>query len=514
MTGAEALVTTLADCGIEVCFANPGTSEMHLVQALDREPRIRSVLCLFEGVATGAADGYARIAGHPAMTLLHLGPGYSNAAANIHNASKARSPMINVVGEHATYHRALDAPLASDIETLVAPTSVWTGVAETAAEVGTITADAWRQSQERAGPVALILPADAAWNEGGVAVPRPAVAKPSHIDPALVNRVTEAIRTATKPVLLVNGAVLADARGIALLGRLSHSGVRIVTDTSPPKQVRGAGHFAPSRMQYFAEHAAVDLEGVDLLVLAGTQEPVAFFAYPGRPSVLSPPGAEVVTLASRAQDSVAALAALADTVDAPSPAAVSLRLPVEAPTGPLTTATAAASLARHMPNGSIVCDDAVTAGLDHFAATREANGHVWLCQTGGAIGLALPLAIGASIAAPASKVFALSGDGSAMYTLQALWTMARERLPIVTIVFANRSYRILNIEMARTGAGAPGPTAAAMLSLNDPVIDWVKLAEGQGVRGVRCDTAEAFDEHLQAAIAAHEPVLIEAVVPG
>jgi acetolactate synthase I/II/III large subunit len=513
-TGAEALVTTLADCGVSVCFANPGTSEMHLVQALDREPRIRSVLCLFEGVATGAADGYARVAGHPAMTLLHLGPGYSNAAANIHNARKAFSPMINVVGEHATYHRALNAPLASDIETLVAPTSVWTGIAETAQDAGATAAETWQKSQEMPGPVALILPADSAWDEGGEPVATPIIAKPEVVTPQLIVDVAEAIQNAAKPVLLVNGHVLATSEGIALLGRLNGYGVRVITDTSPPKQKRGVGHFAPSQMQYFAEHAEIDLAGVDLLVLAGTQEPVAFFAYPDRPSMLTPDGAKVMTLASRLQDSVGALEALAEMLAAATGTATSVQQTPPAPTGQLTTATAATSLARHMPASSIVCDEAITAGAAQFAATHNSREHLWLRQTGGAIGLALPMAIGAAIADPQAKVIALSGDGSAMYTLQALWTMAREQLPVVSIIFANRSYRILNIEMERTGAGAPGPAATAMLSLDNPVIDWVKLAEGQGVRGIRCETAEDFDAALEAAVAASEPVLIEAVIPA
>lgn len=512
-TGADTLVGTLADHGVTACFANPGTSEMHLVQALDREPRIRSILCLFEGVATGAADGFARMSGKPAMTLLHLGPGYANGAANIHNARRAYAPMINVVGDHATFHRELDAPLSSDIETLVKPNSRWVGLVDAALTAGDRAATAYAQSMGPPGaPVTLILPADSAWSEGGPRPPVQNVPGRSLVDPQVVEDVADAINLASKVVILINGPALCDDAALVTMSRLKAASVRVMCDTFVGRLSRGAGRFGPDRMPYFAEMAMDDLAGVDLMILAGTAEPVAFFAYPGKPSVLVPDGCQTMVLSERSEDISEALAALADALNVPAAPTAPERVVPEAPAGKITTYTCAASLSRHMPENAIISDDAVTAGLPHFMATQQAEPHDWLFLTGGAIGQGLPVAVGAAVAAPERKVIALTGDGAGMYTLQALWTMARERLPIVTVVFANRSYRILNIEMGRTGAGQPGPAAQAMLSLDKPTLDWVKLAQGQGVDAVSCDTAEAFDLALARAIASEGPVLIEAVM--
>jgi acetolactate synthase-1/2/3 large subunit len=510
-TGADALVSTLAAHGVTACFANPGTSEMHLVQALNREPRIRSVLCLFEGVATGAADGYARMTGSPAMTLLHLGPGYANGAANIHNARRARTPMINVVGDHATFHRDLDAPLTSDVETLVAPNSRWVGVIEDSAEAGPLAARAHAASHGPApAPVSLILPADAAWGPGG---PDGAAATPAlrAVTAERIAGAAAAVRRAARPTLLVSGPALTAEAGLDALARIAGAGMRIFMDTFVSRITRGAGLFSPDRLGYFGEQALAQLEGSDLLLTAGTEPPVAFFAYPGRPSRLTPDGCATLALAHPDEDSTAALVALADALGASAAPPAPARIP-DAPKGELFPASLAAGIARHLPEGAIISDDAVTAGLPIWMATAGAARHDWLCLTGGAIGQALPLAVGAAVAAPDRKVIALTGDGAGAYTLQALWTMARERLPVVTVVFANRSYRILTIEMARTEAGNPGPAAKAMLSLEDPAMDWVKLSEGFGVEAVRVETAEAFDAAFARAVAMDVPVLIEAVL--
>ena len=509
-TGAEALVTTLADLGVEACFANPGTSEMHLVTALDREPRIRSILCLFEGVATGAADGYARIAGKPAMTLLHLGSGLTNGDANLHNARRARSPIINVVGDHATYHLQYDAPLTSDIAKLAAPNAVWVDQVESAKSAGERASEAWSASQQfGGGPVTLMLPADSAWTEGGE---RAIVEPPVRWSPPVSTSIevaAERIRAAKKPMILINGTATIGA-GLAAAGRLEAAGVKIVADTFLWRQERGAGRYAPQRLAYFGEMALAELEGVDLMVLAGTQRPAAFFAYPGKPSLLVPEECEVFWIASAQEDAGAALAGLADALGAPAAGPAAPRQEFPAPRGPLSPADVGASLARHMAEHTIVADDGVTAGLSIYGMTAGAAAHDWLFLTGGAIGIGMPLAVGAAVAAPDRKVVCLSGDGAGMYTNQALWTMAREKLDVLTIVFANRSYRILNIEMARTGAGNPGPAATSMLSLDNPPIDWVKLAEAQGVRAARCETAEDFDTICARMLAMKGPSLIEA----
>ncbi|QUD86158.1 acetolactate synthase large subunit [Phenylobacterium montanum] len=512
MNGADAILATLADNGVEACFANPGTSEMHFVSALDREPRIRPVLCLFEGVVTGAADGYGRMAGKPAVTLLHLGPGYANGVANLHNARRAYTPIVNVIGDHATYHRKYDAPLTSDIEALARPNSRWIGVAEDADHAAYLAAEAVRHSfGPPGGSATLVLPADCAWSpatrKGGVAE-RPMPAAP---DGAQVDAAARALKAAAKPVVLIGGQAC-EARGLAAAGRLAAHGIRVLTDTFVARQPRGGARYSPDRMPYFAEMALSDLAGADLMVLAGTTQPVAFFAYPAMPSVLVPEGCQELSLAGRAEDAGAALEALADALGAPAEAAPNGYAVPERPTGEINAYTIGASIARHMPEETVISDDAVTSGLPIFMQTRGARPHDWLALTGGAIGQGIPVAIGAAVACPDKKVLCLTGDGAGMYTVQGLWTIARESLDVTVVVFANHSYRILGIELSRTGAGKPGVSAASLLDLGDPRIDWTALARGMGLPAVRCETAEAFDAALAGAMGQKGPIVIEAAM--
>lgn len=512
-TGSQALVTTLANCGVTHCFANPGTSEMHLIQALDKEPRIHSVLCLFEGVASAAADGFARIKGVPAITLLHLGPGYGNALANIHNARRAHSPMINIVGDHATYHRDLDAPLTSDIEAIVKANSSWVGLAQTALEAGEVAAKSFEAATNAPNsPVTLILPADTAWTDGGIDGETVKAKSPSLVTNEVLDEVVTALKSAQKPIILIGGKALHDEAAINNMARLAKAGVRVMIDTFPARQARGAGRFAPEKMQYFAEMALSSMSGVDLMILAGTAIPCAFFAYPNTPSILVPEGCATMTLSERCEDTIEALQKLVDALGATEmlPLVASADLP--SPTGPLSAAKIAQSLSRHMPENAIIADDSVSSGFAMYFGTMGAKKHDWLALTGGAIGIGLSMAIGAQMAAPNRKTIALSGDGSAMYAIQALWTMAREKLPIVTIIFANHDYKVLNIEMMRTGAGDVGPTAKSMLSLADPKLDFVALAKGHGVQAASVTTSEEFDAALERAINSNEPWLIEAMI--
>jgi acetolactate synthase-1/2/3 large subunit len=515
MNGAEATLKTLADCGVDACFANPGTSEMQMVAAFDREPRVRPVLCLFEGVATGAADGYARMAGKPATTLLHLGPGLANGGANLHNARRAFTPVVNIVGDHATYHRQHDAPLQSDIESLARPHSNWVKSAETADDAPRLAAEAVAASCGPPGGVAtLILPADCAWSQTTADPAKIALPLHRYAVAALARQIeagAAAIRTAKKPLLLL-GSLACNERALAASARLSAFGVRIMTDTFTSRLPRGAGRFAPERLPYFAEMALADLAGVDLMLLVGTKPPVAFFAYPAMPSVLVPEGCKVETLCGLHEDAAAALEALADLLGAKMAAPnQSFHMP-DTPQGDLTPYAIGDSIARWAPEGTIVCDDAVTAGLPIFMQTKCAKPHDWLMLTGGAIGIGMPLAVGAAVAAPDRKVLSLNGDGAGAYTLQSLWTMAREGLDITVVVFANHAYRILNIELQRTRSGEAGLAAGKLLDLGDPRMDWVSLAKGFGVPAVRCSTAEEFDTALARALATPGPHFIEAAM--
>lgn len=505
MKGANALLKTLHANGVEVCFANPGTSEMQLVSALADTPAVRAVLCLFEGGVTGAADGYGRMARKPAATLLHLGPGLGNGMANLHNARRAGTPIVNLVGDHATDHLKLDAPLTSDIDSLARTTTDWVETAtspEHAVQLGqqaVLAAHAGRSAT-------LILPANTMWGEGASdagakTIPSPDV--PNHDE---ISDIADAIRGANNPAVLINGvATLAD--GLHAAGRLNAMGVRVLCDGFVGRLTRGAGIFAPDRMKYFAEQAAEDMKDIDLLVLVETTAPVSFFAYPDKPSELTPDGARVLTLATPGQDGTAAMQQLADTLDAPEAYVVKSK-PLADPGPKWNAATVGQVLAKHLPEGAIISDDAVTAGMPCFMTTQYAAPHDWLMLTGGAIGQGLPVALGAAIACPDRKVVCLTGDGAGMYTPQTLWTMARENTDVLTIVFANHAYRILNIELQRTGADADGNTDN-LLRIDNPRMDWVKIAEGFGVHASRAENTEQLGAQIQSAMAQKGPRLIE-----
>ncbi|MEI4487531.1 acetolactate synthase large subunit [Frigidibacter sp. MR17.14] len=516
MNGADLLCETLLANGIDTCFANPGTSEMHFVAALDRQPRMRCVLGLFEGVVTGAADGYARMADRPAATLLHLGPGLANGLANMHNARRARTPMVNVVGDHATYHLALDAPLTSDIESLARPMSHWVGRAQTAADLGPRTSEAIAAARAGAGGIStLILPADAAWTDTDAAIPAP-VAAPSLTapDPAQVRAAGQALAGGASVTILATGLALREAP-LALLDRIAQkTGARIMAQQANGRMQRGAGRVAMDRVPYVVDQAVATFAATETVILVGAKAPVGFFAYPGKPGSMLPETCRVIPLAGPDDDLVAAVEALADETGARAlpQARVSARAAPELPQGALTPDAIAISLAQLMPDNAIVCDESVSSGRDFFRTTHGAAPHDFLQLTGGAIGAGIPMTTGAAIACPDRKVIGLQADGSGMYTVQGLWTQARERLDVVTIVFANRRYQILHGELANVGAGQPGENARRMLDLDDPALDWVGIARGMGVEAARADTVAAFHDILRGALAGRGPFLIEAVL--
>jgi acetolactate synthase I/II/III large subunit len=515
MNGAESLVRTLVACGVDVCFANPGTSEMHLLAALDQGGGPRCVLGLFEGVVTGAADGYARMAGKPAATLLHLGPGLANGLANIHNARRARSPMVNIVGEHGTAHQGLQSPLETDIEAVAAPFSDWVHSIATAADVGPDTARAIAAARSAPGRIAtLIVPADAAWSEGGVAVNEPpAITEPATVAEEQVAAVAEVLRGGEPTLLFMTGAALSEP-GLAAAGRIAAAtGAVPLAQMSNRRIERGAGRVPVDRLRYPVDQAQGQLARFRHVVLVGTREPTAFFAYPGKPSLLAPEGSAVRTLARPHDDLVDALERLADRVGAAgeSPVVAGFE-PPPAPIGRLTGDKIAAALAGVLPEGAIVADESVSVGRNFFAMTRNARPHSWLQVTGGAIGCGLPLATGAAIACPDRPVICLEADGSAMYTLQALWTQAREGLNVTTVILSNRSYAILLGEMRNVGVEQPGPVGRDMMTLDRPAFDWPALAKGLGVEAAATDDAEQFSRLLAQGIATPGPFLIEALL--
>ena len=514
MNGAESLVRSLLASDVDVCFTNPGTSEMHFVAALDSVPGMRCVLGLFEGVATGAADGFYRMAGRPASTLLHLGPGLANGIANLHNAKKAGSGVVNVVGEHATQHIALDAPLTSDIEGLSWPVSHWVRTSATSADVGRDGAAAVAAAMAAPGQVAtLILPGDTAWNPGGVVAEKVAVpGRPAVPDDAV--EAAAGFLTGPDSLIILGGAAL-DAGPLELAGRIAaKTGCGLLTEWSNTRLERGAGRVAVNRIPYPVEQALEVLAPYKRIVLCGARRPVAFFAYPDKPGVLTAPDVEFVEFCDWGADIAGGLEALADRVGAAatSPAGVAEAGRPEVPDGPMDPKAIARVLGALIPENAIVVDESVTTGRDFFRHTHGAPPHVWLNNRGGSIGYGMPVAIGAAIACPDRKVLALEGDGSAMYTVQSLWTMARENLDITGLIFANLSYRILHGELRNVGVQNPGPRAVDMLTLNRHDLGWVEMARGMGVEGTKVSEPGELARALTAGLASEGPYLIEVEV--
>ena len=514
MIGAQALVASLTGAGVDVCFMNPGTSEMHFVGALDSVPEMRGVLALFEGVATGAADGYARIAGKPAAVLLHLGPGLANGLANLHNARRARTPVVVIVGAHATGHARYDAPLQSDIEALARTVSGWVHTSGTSRDLAQ---DAMRAvAAAQSGQIAtLVLPADVSWSDGASIAP-PRTPPITLIPPQTVDY----SRLLSPRVMLLLGGTALSERGLRAASRISvATGARLLAETFPARLERGAGLPGVDRLAYLAEMAETQLAGVDQLILAGARSPVSFFAYPDRASDLVPPGCTVTVLAEPDQDTEAALETLADQVAAGTkPVLVEAAPPPPADPGPLTAISLANTIAASLPEHAIISDEANTSGFALPMALAAAPRHTLLTLTGGSIGQGMPAATGAAIAAPDRPVLSLEADGSALYTIQALWTQARERLDVTTVLINNAAYAILRMELARTragemGAGGAGERAARMLDLSHPTPDFTQLSTGLGVPARRVTTAEELDRALREAYAEPGPHLIEAIVP-
>jgi acetolactate synthase-1/2/3 large subunit len=512
LNGAESVLRTLVGSGVDVCFANPGTSEMHLVAAMDRVPEMRGILTLFEGVASGAADGYARMADNPAATLLHLGPGFGNAFANVHNAYKARTPMVNVVGDHAVAHKPLGAPLTSDIEAVVRPVSHWMRSVRDARAAAPDTASA--VAEARAGGVStLIVPADAGWGESlGPAAPVPVRPAPPVPDEA-VEAAARALRAGGGALLL--GGVATRGPGLELAARIAAAtGAKLFRDTFAWRLERGGGRPRPEGVPYITELALDALSGLSHLVLAGAQRPVGFFAYPGLPSLLADPATAVTQLASAEEDVVAALSALADAVGAPPAApAVEPLERVALPTGgALDLGSLTAIVGALLPDDAVVVDEAVTASVFFVETTAGAGEHDYLFITGGSIGWGMPTATGAAVGAPGRPVINLQADGSAMYTIQSLWTQAREGLDVTTIIIANRSYAILEFEFARVGAEGDGRAARELMDIGRPELSFAGLAQSMGVPGRRVDDAPGMIAALREALAEPGPHLIEAVI--
>jgi acetolactate synthase I/II/III large subunit len=516
LNGAYALIRTLVDGGVDTCFTNPGTSEIHIVAALDSVPEMRAVLTLFEGVATGAADGYARMSDAPAATLLHLGPGLGNGLANLHNARRARVPVLNIVGDHATYHTPYDTPLQSDIETVARNVSTWVRTSRKTDELPRDAVEAIAAATGPPGQVAtLIVPADVSWQDGAEPAAPPAPAASPAVSAEIIEAVAMAIRGSHRTGILLGDRALRE-RGLLAAARIAEAtGTRLFAERNVARLERGAGLPAVERLAYWPELVSNQLDGLEHLILAGAKAPYSSFAYPGKNSSLVSAGCEVHELSQPTSDVVRSLEDLVQALDAADaePALQTAFVPPR-PGGPLTAEKVCQAIGATLPEGAILSDEAITSALALPANTAGAPRHDWLTLTGGAIGQGLPVAVGAAVACPDRPVIALEADGSALYTIQSLWTMARERLDVTVVIFNNRAYAILNTEFARIGVREPGPRAKAQLELGNPDVDFVGLGTGLGISSCRVETGEQLTGALDQAIADPGPHLIEALIPG
>jgi len=513
MNGAETLVKTLLASGVRVCFANPGTSEMHFVAALDRHPDMRCILSLFEGGVSGAADGYFRMSGEVAATLLHLAPGFGNAFANLHNARKAQSGVVNIMGDHADYHLQFEAPLKGDTVGVSQAVSHWTRVCHEPYRVASDGADAVQAARSKNGQIAtLILPANMAWDaaEGFAVAPAPQpLARPS------AAQIAAAARALRCPgaILLVDGPVLWSDLGLLAKRLTKAAGARLMQPFFVSRFRRGSGAVHIERMAYRIEDNLKLLHGAPALVLCGTTRPAGFFAYPGLPSTPDDPDTRLIDLCTREMDiawTLQVLAAELGEAELGPEDFTPMDLPA-LPTGALTIAKVGEAIAALMPDNAVVVDEGISASYHLAPGLKRARGHDVLTITGGSIGFGLPNAVGAAVACPDRKVVVLEGDGSGMYTLQSLWTMARERLDVTVIIFANRGYQILRDELAAVGVTEVGRNVVRMFDVVDPTLDWVALAKGHGVQGVQVTDMAGFNAAFAEAMAQRGPRLIEVV---
>jgi acetolactate synthase-1/2/3 large subunit len=513
VNGAESLVRSLVAGGIDTCFTNPGTSEMHMVAALESTPEIRCLLTLFEGVATGAADGYARMTGKPACTLLHLGPGLANGVANLHNARRAKVPIVNVIGDHATFHLQHDAPLTSDIEGIAKPVSGWVRTSRSAGDVGRDAIDAIVAARTAPGQIAThIVASDAAWSDGGIVAAAPNFARAAMPAGATIERAVALLRGSERTAILLAQDASYGA-GLAAAGRIAAAtGAKLLVPYPFTRLERGAGRAVVERIPYIFEQAAELLKEFRRLILVGARVPFSYFAHPQKKASPVADGCEVFTLARENEDCAGALKAVSETFASrgSSDAEVAVASRPELPSGAVNPQNISQAIGALLPANAIVIEESMTSGRGLMPATRGCPPHDFLANTGGSIGIAMPLAVGAAAASPDRRVLCLSADGSGMYTAQALWTMARAGMNVTTVIFANREYGVLKREYGSFGLGEPGPRVRDMFEIGRPDIDWVALAKGMGVPGTRPESMEDFNKALRDGFSADGPRLIEA----
>ncbi|MDR3635361.1 MAG: acetolactate synthase large subunit [Isosphaeraceae bacterium] len=516
MNGAQSLFKSLVDAGITTCFANPGTSEMQLVYEIGITDAVRPVLCLQEDVVTGAADGYGRMKGAPAFTLLHVACGFANGIAMVHNAARANTPVVNVVGTNASYHQA-NYPehelVNGRVSDLARAVSHWCGEARSASHLGELGAAA--AALAKTGKVCTIVaPTNCHWDEANPPPTPPSSSGRPQVAPEAIARAAGMLSNGKKTGLVLGNLAL-QGEALECAGRVAaRTGAVLLAETFPSRYLaRGEGRPPVDPIPYEFEIGVKFLEPFEQLVFVGSGLPVATFAYKNKPTLKSPPGCDLFAMASADEDLETALRALAEASGATGTPALQPRTPASPPSGELTAAAIGQTLCSLLPENAILVDEAATNGPPIYAATKGARAHDYLNPvTGGAIGGGPPMALGAAIACPDRKVVLLQADGSGMYTVQALWSMAREKADVIIIVLKNDAYAILGLELARVRERETNAKMKSMLDLGKPTLGWVEIATGLGVPATRVGTAEEFHQRFEAALGAKGPQLIECQV--
>ena len=535
MNGAEAILRSLVQNNVDLCLTNPGTTELLFVDAFERVAAMRSVLVLHEGVATGAADGYGRCGPPLACALLHLGPGLSNGSSFLHDARRARTPLVVLVGEHYSWHLPFDPPLASDIESLARPVSIFVQRLDRIDHLACEIRRAVEMAVMRGGPAVVIVPQEIQGAEVGAEEPRACddpecpVMVEGFEDETLHRPDPEALaRRSSELALRLSGA-----SGVTYLvgsPALSEEALRLTTDLAaslghdvvlesfPSVLRRGESEPVLEKLPYFPDAVRRALASTSVLVLVGARRPLGFFGYEGQPSELIPDGVEVVTLAPFPSNALEELKAYGSAVAALGAGEGEPHYPPR-PTledgdrsdGSIDAWTLAKAIVEAQACGDIVVDEGRTGVGPYFTLANAAPLHRYLGHSGGAIGEGMPLGIGAALADPSATVIVIQADGGGMYAPQALWTMVRERLDVKVVVVSNRAYRILQIEL-RQGGLPLHDRSKAMTSLSDPIIGWVEIARGFGVPAVQVSTPHELKSALQEARSQRGPFLIDVEV--
>lgn len=517
VNGAEALVATLEACGVTACFANPGTTELEIVAALDRSAGIRSVPVLFEGVAVGAADGFGRMSGIPGAALLHTGAGFPNGLSAVLNAAKASSPSIAIVGDHPLAIREWNHVIASgvDIERVAAPYAKWVRRSRLTT-VGQDAADAFAAAcSAPGGPATLVVPSDVAWSAGAEPGRPSAAQKPSPVSAEAVLQAAYALRLPGEAALVLHGEATVDPAALRAAADIAATtGCRVMARAS--RIVRGPDFLPVEFLPYSPMLAIEALKGIRHLVLVGAHPPIMPWTYPDRSApMMADPECRIWTLARPEENVVDALTTLAAEIGgdrsraAPQPAPGMAPVPAS---GTVTPDALAQSIAALIPENAIVIDESVTTGRSFYQVSAASRPHDWLRNLGGALGYGQPVAIGSAIACPDRKVIVLQGDGAAMYTPQSLWTIAHEGLNVLVVIFANRSYEVLRVDMRLRHQNVDGAVNHALTDLGTPAIDWAGLARSLGIRSARLDSMQAFNEAFAREAQTAEPALLEVIV--